>query len=187
MVNGLPAIVIVTLRAAPVFGLTETVTVPLPVPESPLVIEIHEEFSVAAHEHPAPAVIVTFTEKVPPVAPMFSLVGEMENAHAAAACVIVATLVPMVSVAIREPPVFAPTVNATVPLPVPDAPLAMTIHVALGVAVHAHWLPVSTDIVPLPPAVGTDCAPGLSVHVHGTGVGGSGGGGGGGAPMGAAA
>ena len=186
-VNDLPAIVSVVLRAAPVFGLTETATVPLPVPASALVIATHDEFPLAAHEHPAPAVTVTLTVKVPPAAPMFSLVGEMENAHAAAACVIVTTLVPMVSVAMREPPVLAPTMNATVPLPVPDAPLVMTTHVWLADAVHAHWLPVSTDIVPLPPAVGTDCAPGLSVHVHGTGVGGSGGSGGGGVPMGAAA
>ena len=120
------------------FGLTDTVTVPLPMPESPQLIDIHGKSSVAAHEHAAPAVTVTFTENVPPAAAMFWLEGEIEMAHAAAAWVIVATRLPMVSVAIREPPVFAPTVNATAPLPVPDAPLVTTIHGALGVAVHAH-------------------------------------------------
>ncbi len=65
-VNGVPAIVTVALRAAPVFGLTEKPTVPLPVPLAPLVIEIQGASLVAVHAQPAPAVTVTLP--VPPPA-----------------------------------------------------------------------------------------------------------------------
>ena len=64
--NGVPAIVTVALRAAPVFGLTEKLTVPLPVPLAPLVIEIHGASLVAVQAQPAPAVTVTLP--VPPPA-----------------------------------------------------------------------------------------------------------------------
>jgi hypothetical protein len=42
----------------------------------------------------------------------------------------------MLSVPVRCAPVFAATLNATVPLPVPLAPEVMVIHEALLVAVH---------------------------------------------------
>jgi hypothetical protein len=164
-------------RASPVFSRTVMSTLPLPVPDAPRVIDTHDEFSLAAHEHPAPAVTVTFTEKLAPAAGTFSLVGAIENAHAAAACVTVAMLPLIVTVAVREPPVFGPTLNATVPLPAPELPLVMTSQLSLGVAVHVHCGAVSTATVPLPPLAGTDCAPGRSVQLHGTpgsGVGGAG-------------
>jgi hypothetical protein len=65
-VNGFPAIVTVALRAAPVFALTEKLTVPSPVALAPLVIEIHGTSSVAVHAQLAPA--VTATLPVPPAA-----------------------------------------------------------------------------------------------------------------------
>jgi hypothetical protein len=65
-VNGFPAIVTVALRAAPVFALTEKLTVPVPVPLAPLVIEIHDTSLVAVHAQLALAVTVTLP--VPPPA-----------------------------------------------------------------------------------------------------------------------
>ena len=59
----------------------------------------------------------------------------------------------------RAAPVFAATLNATVPAPVPEAPALMVIHGALVVAVQLH---VAADAVtatdPVPPA-----APNVSV------------------------
>jgi hypothetical protein len=75
-VNVFPAIVSVALRAAPVFALTEKLTVPLPVPFAPSVIEIHDASSVAVHAQPAPAVTVTLP--VPPLAAIDWLDGAIE-------------------------------------------------------------------------------------------------------------
>jgi len=60
-------------------------------------------------------------------------------------------------VPLRELPVFAPTLKATDPLPVPDAPLAIVIHDAPAEAVHVH-VPADavTAIDPLPPVSPTD-------------------------------
>jgi hypothetical protein len=58
-VNVWPAIVTVPVRATPVvFAATARTTVPLPVPEPPLVIVIHESFGVAVHAQAAPVVTV---------------------------------------------------------------------------------------------------------------------------------
>ena len=63
---------------------------------------------------------------------------------------------PIVSVPLRALPVFAAAVKATVPLPVPDAPLVTVSHGALAVAVHVQ-LPADavTAIVPAPPLSAT--------------------------------
>jgi hypothetical protein len=89
----------------------------------------------------------------------------------------VAALPLIVSVAVREPPLLAPALNATVPLPLPELPLVITSHASLADAVHVHCAAVSTITVPDPPPAGTDCAPGRSVQLHGrvgSGVGGVG-------------
>jgi hypothetical protein len=61
-----PAIVTVPVRAAPAFGAADTATVPLPVPELPLVIVIHGSFGVAVHGQAGP--VVTAVEAGPPPA-----------------------------------------------------------------------------------------------------------------------
>jgi hypothetical protein len=54
--------------------------------------------------------------------------------------------------------VFAATVNATVPLPVPELPVPMLIHAAVVVAVHAQLLAEAvTAIDPEPPPSATFC------------------------------
>jgi hypothetical protein len=68
--------VMVPLRAAPVFALAENVTLPLPVPDVALVIEIHDAFAEAVHAQALPA--VTPTVPVPPPAANVWLVGESE-------------------------------------------------------------------------------------------------------------
>jgi hypothetical protein len=67
MVNVVPAIVNVALRAAPVFAATANVAVPLPVPEAPAEIVRKAALLVAVHVHPVPA--VTGTEPDPPAGP----------------------------------------------------------------------------------------------------------------------
>ena len=66
MVNVWSAIVTVPVRAAPVFAAADTATVPLPVPEPPLVIVIHGSFGVAIHTQAGPVVITV--EAGPPPA-----------------------------------------------------------------------------------------------------------------------
>jgi hypothetical protein len=51
---------------------------------------------------------------------------------------------------------LAATLNATDPLPLPDAPLVIEIHAAFDAAVHAQPLVVVTATVPVPPVESTD-------------------------------
>ena len=53
-------------------------------------------------------------------------------------------------------PVWAATLNATVPDPVPAAPAVTVIHAALLTAVHTHPAPALTVVLPEPPAAGID-------------------------------
>ena len=178
-VNDLLATIIVALRAGPVFAATVNVTDPLPVADAPLVIEIHDEFSVAAHAQLTPAVTVTATVSVPPLAPTDTLVGEIENAHDAAACVIVAVLPFTDTVAVRDPPVFAAALTVTAPFPVPEFAPEIVSHAALVVARHSHAAPVVIVTVAEPPLAAMLCAFGDSANVHGGGGCGPGGGAGG--------
>jgi hypothetical protein len=72
----------------------------------------------------------------------------------------------IVSVALRDPPLFALTENDTVPLPVPFAPPVIEIHDASIVAVHAQFGPVVTVTVPLPPSALKDWLVGAMVKLH---------------------
>ena len=76
-----------------------------------------------------------------------------------------------VMVPVRAAPVLAETLNATEPLPVPDAPLEIEIHAALDAAVHAH---VAADAVtandPEPTASDTLCSVGAIENVHAGGA-----------------
>ena len=71
--------VIVPVLAKPELATTEKLTVPLPVPELPEVIVIHEALLTAVHPHPV--CVVTFTLPEPPPAGEDALTGEMEEAQ----------------------------------------------------------------------------------------------------------
>ena len=60
-----------------------------------------------------------------------------------------------VRVPVRALPVFAATVNATEPLPLPVAPDVTVIHASLRLAVQAQPVPVDTVRLPEPPAATT--------------------------------
>ena len=64
--NVLPAADNVALRAPPVLAATENETLPLPDPELPLPIVIHDAFDAAVQEHVV-AEAVTAIEPEPPV------------------------------------------------------------------------------------------------------------------------
>jgi hypothetical protein len=67
----------------------------------------------------------------------------------------------------RRAPEFAAAENATVPLPLPEAPEVIVIHCGVvGTAVHAHPLGAVTVNVPVPPAAGTVAPSGFSLYVQ---------------------
>ena len=153
-----PPIVSVPVRAAPVLAATPNDTVPLPVPDAPLVTVSHAALAVAVHAH-VPCEAVTVTEAGPPASATLWAAGAIVIVHGGggAACVIVNVRPAAAIVATRDAvPVFAATVNATVPLPVPAAPDVIVIQAALVVAVHVQ-LPAEavTAIDPDPPASAT--------------------------------
>jgi hypothetical protein len=79
------------------------------------------------------------------------------------ACVTVNVRPATVSVPMRWPvPVFGATVKATLPAPLPDAPLVIVIQAALLVAVHAQPVLAATDSEALSPAAGEFRLMGLS-------------------------
>ena len=57
----------------------------------------------------------------------------------------------MASVPERAAPVLAPTLNATLPSPLPLAPAVTLTHAALLLAVQAQPVPADTPTVALPP------------------------------------
>lgn len=141
-VNVWPAMVSVPLRAAPVFAATVNATLPAPVPDAPLVTDSQGAFDPAVHAHD-PADGVTATDPVPPVSATFCVVGAIVNVHGgggAAACETVNVWPAIVIVPLRAAPVLAAAVKATVPFPVPDAPLVSVSQGALAVALHVHVL-----------------------------------------------
>jgi hypothetical protein len=84
--------------------------------------------------------------------------------HGAAACVTVNVCPPIVSVPLREL-VFGldDALNATVPPPLPLAPLVTVNHAgSLLPAVHAHPASAVTVVDPVPPAATTDWLVGTS-------------------------
>jgi hypothetical protein len=73
-----PAMVSVPVRLeVAVFAAIENAIVPLPVPDTPLVIVSHAAFEVAVQAQPLPA--VTETDDEPPAAPTDALVGETDG------------------------------------------------------------------------------------------------------------
>lgn len=143
MVNVWPAMFSVPVRRSSWFCATRYATVPLPVPEPPSVMTIHEAplVIVAVHAHPPPVVIET--EPSPLLKSNDWLVGLIEDMHALA-CETVKILPAMVKVPERALPTFASTEYRTDPVPVPVAPEVMVIQGASLVATHAHPAAVVT-------------------------------------------
>jgi hypothetical protein len=172
-VNVWLAIVIVPLRAAPVFAATVKPTEPLPVPLAPDVIVIHDALLPAFQVHvPAEAVTATAVP-VPPAAAIDSLFGAIVNVQlgdgggvggvggggaggagaggaggcAASCCVSVCVWSAMVTVPVRDPPLLAAMRSAREPLPLPWAPDVIVIHDTLLFAAHVQ--PVNVDTLTL--------------------------------------
>jgi hypothetical protein len=148
----------------------------LPVPAAAPVSVNHAALVLAVHAHVA-AEAVTATEPEPPLSATSCDAGEIVNVHgggggggAAAACDTVKVCPPMVSVPVRAAAVFAATLNATVPLPVPDAPLVTVNHAALALAVHAQLFADAVTVTDPAAAVSaTSCVVGEIPKVHGGG------------------
>jgi hypothetical protein len=120
--------------------------VPLPVPLLPPVTVIHAVLlltPVQVH----PLVVVTAAVCDPPAASTLCAVGAMLKLHAPA-CVTVSVCPAIVSVPVRGvADVFAATVYATEPFPVPLPPLVTVIQDALLAPVHAQPLVAVTVVV----------------------------------------
>jgi len=136
-------------------------TVPLPVPFAPAVIVSHVSVVEAVQPHPDGIVTATFVA-APPAAGTVWLAGLIDAGHAPA-CVTVCVWPAIVMVPTRLVELgLATNVNATVPLPLPLAPLVIVIHDAAVLAVHAQPVAVVTAIdVPVPAVAGTDWLVGL--------------------------
>ena len=77
-VNVWPAIVIVPLRAAPVFAAAVKPTDPLPVPLAPEVTVIHDALLTPVHVQLAVEGVTAIAVPVPPAAAIDSLLGAIE-------------------------------------------------------------------------------------------------------------
>jgi hypothetical protein len=159
-----PPMVRVPVRAAAGFAATLNATVPLPVPDAPLVTVNHAAFALAVHAHVFADAVTVTVPVVPPSAASCDA-GEILKVHGgggAAACVTVKVFPAAAIVAVRELlVVLAATVNLTLPLPVPERPAVMLIQDALVVAVQAQVLADEvTAIDPDPPAAATLCVEG---------------------------
>src|SRR4051812_5752488 len=136
-------------NADPVFALAENPTVPLPEPLAPDVTVSHGVLLLTAvHGHEL--AVVTATLPVPPPAATDWLVDPIVIEQAAD-CVTVKVFPAIVSDPIRAVvSVLAATEYATVPLPVPDAPLVSVSHASLLKAVQAHVAVTGTVPVAAP-------------------------------------
>ena len=150
-VNVAPPIVKVPVRLeATVLAATLKTTVPLPEPVAPLVTVIHAALLTAVHAQPVAAATVLLP--VPPAAVKDCVAGEIDGEQDPAACVTVKVVPAIVSVPVRpDVTVFAATLNPTVPLPDPEAPLVTEIQAALLDAVHGQPVAMVTLLLPVPP------------------------------------
>lgn len=150
-----------------VFGATESVIVPPPVPLAPALIVIQLVLLEVLHAHAAPVVMVT--KMGPPAAGTVCDVGLTEYVHGAAAAWSIVNVLPaMVIVPVRDVvALLADTLKVTVPPPDPLAPAVTTIQLALLAALHVQPPAVVTVDEPLPPADGIDCDAGEIEYAHG--------------------
>src|SRR5687767_11945206 len=142
------------------FPETRTATVPLPMPELPLVTISHVTVLAALQMQLPSAVTATLTDS--PVAAAVRVSGAMVFVHPAEGCEMVKVCPAIVSVVPRcVPPVLAATVSVTLPLPLPLAPFTMVTHDVVVVAVQAQLAPAVTLTVMLSPPAATVLLAGL--------------------------
>jgi hypothetical protein len=142
-------------------------TDPPPLPLAPLVTVSHDVLLLTP-VHAQPVGAVTAVEPVPPAATTDWLVGLIAYVQGAAACVTENVWPAIVSEPLRCVAFgFAAALNATVPVPLPLAPLVTVSHdVLLLTPVHAQPASVVTVVEPVPPAATTDWLVGLIAYVH---------------------
>ena len=127
------------------------VTVPLPEPEAPPVMLSHAALLEAVHPHPA--VVVTAVVEAPPAEVSVREVGETPNVQLTPFCVTVTVCPATVSVPVRSAAdVFATTLKATVPFPLPLAPPLIVSQAALLAAVQAQPVAAVTEVLDDPAA-----------------------------------
>jgi len=168
-VNVWPETEIVPLRAAPVLAAALKPTLPLPLPEAPLVTVIHAAPADAVHVHQLPD--ATVNDPLPPALSIDWPAGDRAKLQPAAACVTLNVCPAIVAVPVRSAPPLAAMLNPMLPDPVADGMLVNVIQLALDVAVHVHALPVVTVIDPVWPAAGAASVVGPMAYEHGVGVG----------------
>jgi hypothetical protein len=138
----------------------------LPLPVAPELTLIHVALVVVVQLQPLGAVTVKVPE--PPAAAILAVVGEIDGAHGAPACVTVNVSPPMVSEPVRNAlEVFAAAAYVTEPLPLPAAPRVIVSHASLLTAVQLQ--PDAVTITRLVEAAAPTVAEaGEIVELHGT-------------------
>jgi hypothetical protein len=166
-VKACPAIVRTALRVPAVaFGCAVKVTVPLPVPFAPAVMDSQASGELAVHEHPL-ALVVTATETPPPLIGMVVLAADRVKVHASAAWVRVNAWPTIVIVPLRGVGFgLADAEKLTDVGPVPDPADVRVIHDALLFAVQAHPTPVARPTAPVDAALPTEAEDEVSTYTQ---------------------
>jgi len=138
------------------------------VPDAPPVTLIHSTSGAALHAQSRP-IATTEIEPAPPPLSKVWLVGTIEKTHsgAPASCVTANAWPPIVIMPLLAAPLFAATVKATAPFPVPEVTDPSTIQLLSDAAVHAQPSPAVTAALPAPPADAKFWPAGDSVMAHG--------------------
>ena len=140
-------------------------TVPLPLPDAPLVT-VSQLVSLLAALQGHPSAARTSNAPVPPPAGTDADVDDSENVHPCP-WLTVKVRPAIVIVPERDGPGVPSTLKLTLPLPLPPGGLeVILIHGTLGVAVQVHPLPAVTETLPLPPDAGTFCESGEIENVQ---------------------
>ena len=137
-------------------GATVRLTEPGPEPVAPAVTVIQVTPLTAVQEQPV--VVVTVVDSSAPAAATDRLDGEIEYEHPAGSCVTLNACPAIVNVPLRcDELALAAALNATVPFPLPLAPLVTVNHdVLLLTPVHAHPAGAVTAVDPVPPPATID-------------------------------
>ena len=151
------------VRAPPVFGNAVNVTVPVPLPLEPDVIVSQLVVVLAVQGQPEAADTLT-DGPTPPTGDTDIVVGATTYEQPVL-CETVIVWPATVRAPVLAGPVFAATVKAVEPVPVPLAPDVTVIHVTVLIAVHAHPAALVTfSTGPLPPAASIEALVGLTVY-----------------------
>ena len=131
-------------------------TEPLPAPDAPLVT-VSQVGSLLTAVQPHAAAAVTVVEPVPPAAVTGCAVGASAYVHGRAAWFTEKVCPAIVSVPLRGVVSgFAAALNATVPLPLPVAPIVTVSQEALLMPVHEQPVGAVTVVDPVPPLATTE-------------------------------